>query len=173
MWLKALTLVRDRRRYGRNWRLGPRQPVRTLGLIYATVLAVDSGCTTGEPLVFVPVVARTRQKPSGWQAACLEALFQNMTTGDKQACVVGIGLPMHTDADGFIATWQAQELATQCITQAANNVVKPAPPSVPTALACMSFRKELTRLLDEHIRGSRVTSWCEENVPRTRVGFEP
>jgi hypothetical protein len=138
--------------------------------LIALALPLLSGCI-GTQLKFKTVVERTGQGPSGWQEACLEALFENMTTQDKHVCLVGIGMPMETRTEGYISPWDAGEIAAECINEASNRVVKPAPPSVPSALACSTFKDELSRILNERIYGSRVKLGCTVGIPHTRVGF--
>ncbi|MBM7112417.1 hypothetical protein [Archangium primigenium] len=96
-----------------------------------------------------------------------------MTTHDSHVCLVGIGMPVRTRAQGLISSWDASDFAATCIHEASDRVVRPSPPSVPSALACMNFKAELARLLNERVMGSRVTLRCDAGIPRTRLGFEP
>ena len=136
------------------------------------LLPLGSGCAGfGTQLRFKTVVAYTGKKSGGWQAACLEALFQNMTTHDSFVCLVSMEMPLRTWANGDISHWDAADIATECIQEASEHVVQPAPPSVPSAVACGDFRNELGRLLSQKVIGSRVSARCKTGVPRTRVGF--
>ena len=136
------------------------------------LLPLVSGCAgIGTQLQFKTVVAYTGRKSGGWQAACLEALIQNMTTRDSHVCRVSMEMPLRTWENGDISNWDAEDIATECINEASESIVRPAPPSVTTAVACTSFKNELSRLLSLRVVGSRVSSVCKEGAPRTRVGF--
>lgn len=144
------------------------RPVVSLRLL-ALVLPLLSGC--GAQLKFVTVVPKTAGEPSGWQEACLEANVQNMTTGDSCVCSLGIGMPMETQENGYIASWEAAEIAAECINKASALVIRPAPPDSPSALVCRSFLEAFHRMLNESVVGSRVTQRCSPSIPVTRVGF--
>ena len=90
------------------------RPVASFRLL-ALVLPLVSGC--GAQLKFVTVVPKTAGEPSGWQEACLEANVQNMTTGDSCVCSLGIGMPMETQENGYIASWAAEEIAADASTK--------------------------------------------------------
>ena len=137
-----------------------------------TATLIGPGCI-GARIQFQTVIAQAGEQPGGWQAACLEALFQNMTTRDSHVCLIGIGMPIFTRADGLMTSWDAAEIAAECITEAADRAVRPAPPSVPSAVACMNFKNELERTLHGRVIGSRVTLKCEAGIPHTQVGFAP
>lgn len=134
------------------------------------MLTTLSGCI-GVQVKFKPVVPLVAGEPGGWQEACLEALIQNMTTQDSHVCLVGIGMPMHTRQDGVIPSWAAGEIAAECINDAADEAVRPAPPTVPSAVACTSFKDELARILGKRVMGSRVALGCTAGIPHTQVGF--
>jgi len=137
--------------------------------LVATV-SVLSGCI-GAQLKFRTVVEKTRSGSDGWQETCLEANVQNMTTGDTYLCAVNIGMPIENRQNGYIAPWYAAEIAEDCVNEAAERAIRPAPPSTPSALACMNFRGMLTTLLNERVPGSRVKPLCTAGVPVTRVNF--
>jgi len=136
----------------------------------AVMISMLSGCI-GAQLRFRTVVEKTRYGSDGWQETCLEANVQNMTTGDTYLCSVNIGMPIENQKNGYIAPWYAAELAEECVNEAAERAIRPAPPSTPSALACMSFRGMLTTLMRERVPGSRVTPQCTAGVPVTRINF--
>jgi hypothetical protein len=136
----------------------------------ALALSFAPGCI-GAQLKFATVIEKTGPGPGGWQEACLEARIENMTIRDSHICTVGIGLPIETRETGYVAPWMAEEIATDCINKASDEVIRPAPPESPSALVCMSFKDTLSQLLNERILGSRVTLGCRKGVPLTRVGF--
>jgi hypothetical protein len=123
------------------------------------------------PLRFYTVVEKTGPGPGGWQEACLEALMTNMTTQDSHVCAVGIGMPIESRERGYIAQWDAAEIATACINKASESVVLPAPPETPAAQACLNFKTALSQLLNEQILGSRVSLGCRPGIASTRIGF--
>lgn len=125
----------------------------------------------GAQLKFRTVVERKEPGPGGWQETCLEANVQNMTTGDSHLCVVGIGMPIETRVNGYIAPWYAAEVAADCINEAAERAIRPAPPSTPAAIACMSFKDSLNEILNEQVYGSRANLGCNAGIPVTRVNF--
>ena len=133
-------------------------------------LSLVSGCT-GTQVIFKTMVKPPPAQMGGWQEACLEALFQNMTTLESSVCLVSIGMPIQSHQYSFISSWDASQFAADCINDASAEVVQPAPPSTPTALACMSFKNELMRLMNDRVKGSRVTFGCPAGVPHTRIGF--
>lgn len=133
------------------------------------VLPLVSGC--GAQLKFVTVVPRTGSGPGGWQAACLEANVQNMTTGDSFVCSLNIEMPIETRVNGYIAPWEAAEIAAECINKASELVIRPAPPETPSALVCRNFKDTFLAILKESVRGSRVDLGCKPGIPVTRVGF--
>ena len=136
----------------------------------AVAISMLSGCI-GAQLRFRTVVAKSGSGSGGWQETCLEANVQNMTTGDTYLCSVNIGMPIESQKNGYIAPWYAAELAEDCVNEAAERAIRPAPPSTPSALACMNFRGMLTTLLSERVPSSRVTSRCTAGVPVTRINF--
>jgi len=127
------------------------------------------GC--GTHLKFATVVPKDGSGESGWQAACLEANVQNMTTGDSSVCSLTIGMPVETRANGYIAPWEAAEITAECINEAATLVIRPAPPDSPSALVCRNFKDTFYELLKKSVRGSRVEQGCISGIPVTRVGF--
>jgi hypothetical protein len=129
-----------------------------------------TGCI-GAQLKFYTVIEKTGPGPGGWQEACLEARIENMTTRDSHVCKVGIGMPIETRETGFIALWEAEEIATECINKASDSVIRPAPPESPSALVCMNFKDTFSQLLNERVLGSRVTLGCRQGIAPTRVGF--
>lgn len=133
------------------------------------VLPFLLGC--GAQLKFATVLPRDGSGQSGWQAACLEANVQNMTTGDSSVCALTIGMPVETLANGYIASWEAAEIAAECINEASDLVIRPAPPESPSALVCRNFKDTLLGILKETVRGSRVELGCKPGIPVTRVGF--
>lgn len=132
--------------------------------------SLTAGCI-GAQLKFRTVVEKTSPGAGGWQETCLEALVQNMTTGDAHLCVVGIGMPVETSANGYIASWYAAELAADCVNEAAERAIRPAPPSTPSALACMDFKNLLHAILNKAVYGSRANFGCNPGIPVTRVNF--
>lgn len=138
-------------------------------LLSASMLSLVLGC--GTQLKFVTVVPRDGTGPSGWQAACLEANVQNMTTGDSSVCALNIEMPIETLANGYIPSWEAAEIAAECINQASELVIRPAPPESPSALVCRSFKDTFQEILKKSVRGSRVEVGCKPGIPVTRVGF--
>jgi hypothetical protein len=136
----------------------------------ALVLCTTAGCI-GAQLKFRTVIEKSAPGAGGWQETCLEANVQNMTTGDVHLCVVGIGMPVETELNGYISPWDAAEVATDCINEATALAIQPAPPDVPSALACTNFRDTVHRLLREKVVGSRVKPVCRKDVPTTRIGF--
>ena len=136
----------------------------------AVTISMLSGCI-GAQLRFRTIVAKTESGADGWQETCLEANVQNMTTGDTHLCSVNIGMPIENRVNGYIAPWYASEIAEDCVNAAAERAIQPAPPSTPSALACMNFKGMLTTLLSERVPGSRVKSLCTAGVPVTRVNF--
>lgn len=138
--------------------------------LIALVLSIMPGCI-GAQLKFYPVIKKTEPGPGGWQEACLEARIENMTTRDSHVCTVGIGMPMETRENGYIAPWVAEEIATECINRATELVIRPAPPESPSALVCLNFKDTFSRLLNERVLGSRVNLGCRKGIPPTRVGF--
>jgi hypothetical protein len=137
--------------------------------LMALVLPLVTGC--GAQLKFVTVVAKTKPGPGGWQETCLEANVQNMTTGDSAVCPVTIGMPIETEANGYIGSWWAAEIAADCINEASELVIRPAPPESPSALVCMHFVDTVHEILNKRVVGSRVTQKCKPGIPVTRVGF--
>lgn len=144
------------------------KPLVWLRLV-ALTLPLLTGC--GTQLKFVTVVPGDGSGPSGWQAACLEANVQNMTTGDSSVCSLGIEMPVETLANGYIAPWEAAEIAAECINEASELVIRPAPPESPSALVCRNFKDTFLELLKKSVRGSRVEIGCKPGIPVTRVGF--
>lgn len=140
-----------------------------LGLV-AMMLLVFPGCI-GTQVRFYTVVKKTRDVPDGWQEACLEALIQNMTTRDSHVCAVGIGMPIQNKQNGYIASWEAGEIAADCINMAAERVIQPASADNPSALVCLNFKNTLSQVLREKVEGSRVNQGCRPGIPPTRVGF--
>jgi hypothetical protein len=136
----------------------------------AVTMSMLSGCI-GAQLRFRTIVEKTRSGSDGWQETCLEANVQNMTTGDTHLCSVNIGMPIENQMNGYIAPWYAAEIAEDCVNAAAERAIRPAPPSTPSALACMNFRATLLAVLNERVKGSRVTSRCTAGIPVTRVNF--
>jgi hypothetical protein len=136
----------------------------------AMVLAALPGCI-GTQVRFYTVVAKTRDAPDGWQEACLEALIQNMTTLESHVCAVGIGMPIQNTQNGYISSWDAGEIAAECINMAADRAIRPASADNPTALVCSDFRNTLTQILGEKVKGSRVNQGCKPGIQPTRVGF--
>lgn len=136
----------------------------------ALMLPFMSGCI-GAQLKFYPVIEKTGPGPGGWQEACLEARMENMTTRDSHICEVGIGMPIETQENGYISPWAAADIATECINQASELVVLPAPPDNPSALVCMKFKDTFSQLLRQRVGGSRVNLGCGKGIPPTRVGF--
>ncbi|MFL5343301.1 MAG: hypothetical protein ACJ8AT_00810 [Hyalangium sp.] len=94
-----------------------------------------------------------------------------MTTQDSHVCLIGIGMPIENRENGYIAPWEAAEIATDCINEAVQLVVQPAPPSSPSALVCANFKDAFNQILAKRVRGSRVKLGCGEDIPHTRVGF--
>jgi hypothetical protein len=94
-----------------------------------------------------------------------------MTTGDSSVCALTIGMPVETRANGYIASWEAAEIAAECINKASDLVIRPAPPESPSALVCRNFKDTFLELLKEIVRGSRVEIGCRPGIPVTRVGF--
>lgn len=133
------------------------------------VLPVLLGC--GTQLKFATVIPRDGTGQSGWQAACLEANVQNMTTGNSAVCALTIGMPVETRDNGYIASWEAAEIAAECINKASDLVIRPAPPESPAALVCRSFKDTFLEILKETVRGSRVEIGCRPGIPVTRIGF--
>lgn len=82
-----------------------------------------------------------------------------------------VTIPVESRTTGYIAPWYAAEIAEDCVNAAAERAIQPAPPSTPSALACMNFKGMLTTLLSERVPGSRVKSLCTAGVPVTRVNF--
>jgi hypothetical protein len=138
--------------------------------LLALVLPLTSGCI-GAQLKFRTVIDKTSPGAGGWQETCLEANVQNMTTGDIYLCSVGIGMPIETGANGYIAPWYAAEIAADCVNEAAERAIRPAPPSTPAALACMDFKNQLSAILNKAVYGSRVNLGCNPGIPVTRVNF--
>jgi hypothetical protein len=136
----------------------------------AVALSMLSGCI-GAQLRFRTVVAKTESGADGWQETCLEANVQNMTTGDTHLCSVNIGMPIETKMNGYIAPWYAAEIAEDCINEAAELAIRPAPPSTPSALACTNFKEMLDRLLSMKVQGARTKLRCNPGIPVTRVNF--
>jgi hypothetical protein len=134
------------------------------------VLPALTGCI-GTQVRFYTVVAKNQDTPDGWQEACLEALIQNMTTKDAHVCVVGIGMPIENQQNGYIPAWEAGEIAADCINTAAERSIQPASADNPSSLVCSTFRSTLLQLLGEKVKGSRVTPRCREGIPSTRIGF--
>ena len=97
--------------------------------------------------------------------------MENMTTRDSHLCAVGIGMPIETRDHGYIPPWAAADIATECINQASELVVLPAPPDNPSALVCMKFKDTFNQLLNERVLGARVNLGCRKGIPPTRVGF--
>jgi len=136
----------------------------------AVTVSVLSGCI-GAQLRFRTVVAKTESGADGWQETCLEANVQNMTTGDTYLCAVNIGMPIENQQNGYIAPWYAAEIAEDCVNEAAERAIRPAPPSTPSALACTNFKETLDKLLRMKVQGSRANLRCNPGVPVTRVNF--
>jgi hypothetical protein len=74
-------------------------------------------------------------------------------------------------ANGYIAPWEAAEIAAECINKASELVILPAPPESPSALVCRNFKDTFHEILKESVRGSRVEQGCKSGLPVTRVGF--
>lgn len=138
--------------------------------LLALPLLLTSGCI-GAQLKFRTVVEKTSPGAGGWQETCLEANVQNMTTGDTYLCSLGIGMPVETGANGYIPSWYAAELAADCVNEAAERAIRPAPPSTPAAIACMDFKNQLNVILNKVVYGSRVNLGCNPGIPVTRVNF--
>jgi hypothetical protein len=134
------------------------------------LLPLLGGCI-GTPIKFYTVVTKTGPGQGGWQEACLEARIENMTTRDSHVCKVGIGMPMETQEKGVIPSWEASEIAAECINRASEYVIRPAPPESPSALVCTSFKDALSQLMSEAVLGSRVNLGCRPGIPPSRVGF--
>jgi hypothetical protein len=118
--------------------------------LIALLLPLASGC--GAQLKFVTVVPKTLPGAGGWQETCLEANVQNMTTGDSAVCPVTIGMPIETEANGYIGSWWA-------------------PPESPSTLVCMNFVETVHEILNRSVLGSRAKRGCNPGIPVTRVGF--
>jgi hypothetical protein len=138
--------------------------------LVSMALAVLPQCI-GTQVKFYTVVEKTRDAPDGWQEACLEALIQNMTTKDSHVCAVGIGMPVENKQNGYISSWDAGEIAADCINSAAERAIQPASADNPSALVCLNFKNTLSQILGERVRGSRVKQGCQQGIPPTRVGF--
>jgi hypothetical protein len=136
----------------------------------AVAISVLSGCI-GAQLRFRTVVEKTESGSDGWQETCLEANVQNMTTGDTYLCAVNIGMPIENQQNGYIAPWYAAEIAEDCVNEAAERAIRPAPPSTPSALACMNFKSMLDEILRRKVQGSRAKLICRAGIPVTRVNF--
>ena len=142
---------------------------KPLTRLLALVLPLMAGC--GVQLQFVKVVDKTELGPDGWQEACLKANTQNMTTGDSYVCALAIGMPIETKKDGYISPREAAYIAAECIQEASRHVIQPAPPEILSAIVCMNFKDEFHRILNERVRGSRVSLGCRPGIPETLVGF--
>ena len=86
-------------------------------------------------------------------------------------CTLNIEMPIETKANGYIAPWEAAEIAAECINKASELVIRPAPPESPSALVCRNFMDAFQTFLRESVRGSRVKQGCNSGIPVTRVGF--
>ena len=86
-------------------------------------------------------------------------------------CSLNIEMPIETRVDGYIAPWEAAEIAAECINKASELVIRPAPPESTASLVCRSFKDTLQEILKESVRGSRVNLGCKPGIPVTRVGF--
>jgi hypothetical protein len=80
-------------------------------------------------------------------------------------------MPIETGANGYIPPWYAAELAADCVNEAAERAIRPAPPSTPAAIACMDFKNQLSVILNKVVYGSRVNLGCNPGIPVTRVNF--
>jgi hypothetical protein len=116
----------------------------------AMVLPVLAGCI-GTQVRFYTVVKKTQDIPDGWQEACLEALIQNMTTKDSHVCAVGVGMPIENKQNGYITSWEAGEIAADCINMAAERAIQPASADNPSALVCLNFKNTLFQILRERV----------------------
>jgi hypothetical protein len=125
---------------------------------------VVTGWITPDYFVFQEIVPLTDAEPGGWRATCIRATMRDGDTGMKVACQFEVGIPIKTQAEGWINVNLAREIAAQTANEAAYTVLSRRGAGVMLGPACIEFINILRVAMPERLPQSRARSECDPRL---------
>lgn len=132
-----------------------------------------SGRITPAHFRFKTVVRPSPDGAGGWRAVCIDARFTHGNTGLKGVCKFEVGTPLSNARQGTISLGMAQEESAKWANRAAHMVMSKAKPEDLTGLLCQEFRTLYHAMLEQAIRGAKVSGCTTPGIETVLFDITP
>jgi len=126
---------------------------------------VVTGWITPDYFLFQEIVPlRNGDEVGGWRVACVRATMRDGESTAKIVCEIEVGIPIRTEAEGWISVNLARELAALTANQIAYEVLSERGAGSMLGLACERFKQGFSSLFEMRLPGSRVRRQCDPRL---------